>query len=139
MKKEEAIILCIFITILTMFLGEGAYLLGFTPLSLVNIIDTYLNVGVYWGIIIVAADIFVMSILALLVVNLFYKAFNRIAKYVIISAIIFVLVNLLLSFLPLEMEKMTFASQICLFSVIVTSNTTFLYSIFYQNLIKYKG
>lgn len=136
MKKSEALILCCFVTIVGIAFGEAAYYLSFTPFSMIKFLESYLKIEMIYAILILIFCIFILLFLTYLAVNPIAMSFNHIFKYVIFSAICFLLFSLFLSFFPKEMNKMNFSSLITTFSIIIICDSIFLYSIFYQNLLR---
>lgn len=135
LNKLELFSISAFSAFLFLLSHELLYLFNFTSLSFVKLFKEILNTTfIFAFLVLLLMIVFTLFFISLFLRNRFYQK-NIFVIFLICASALYMIMNFFLSF-RIDIKKLGINGQICLFSAIYLSNTTFLYSIFYGNLLQ---
>lgn len=135
MKMRELFCLSFLLSLWAIVLGEGLYYGNFTPFSIVKLFRL-LSFRYVYAFLLGWCSVFIFMFLLSFFVSFFPSLYAHLRYQLVHCAVLFIIGNFALSFVPQIYRQMNFVSEIALFSWIIFVFYTFFYSIFYRNLIK---
>lgn len=130
----NSVYICLILSLFALILQEGFFYLNFSPLS-IHALGQELGFNSLTSLILFFFLFFVILMIIAIVIK--RKRRNISLIYcLLLSLIIYLIINLLFSFIDVIYEKMDFLAQISLLTWTIFVFYTFFYSIFYDNLLE---
>ena len=132
MKILHILLLSCVLSVLFIVLFNLGYRYNYLPINITMLFNIKNKFSIIIDFLLITAFIFIIAFITYLNKNIIIRTSRQ---YVFIT-IIFVIINIFLKFYSPFWPKMTFLSEITLFSLLIFTFRTIFYSIIYKNLLK---